>query len=168
MQDLAQKVMDRINALAQISEDAGRLTRTFASPAMRRANELVGSWMREAGMAVREDAIGNLIGHYPADKPAGKFFCSARILTRCATPENSTARSACSSPSPVCSTCTEVKPGCRWRLKSLALRTKKVCATKPLVLAARRSPELSMPKFATHRCARHHDGGGHSRFRWKS
>lgn len=72
MQDLAQKVMDRINALAQISEDAGRLTRTFASPAMRRANDLVGSWMREAGMAVREDAIGNLIGHYPADKPAGK------------------------------------------------------------------------------------------------
>ncbi len=32
---------------------------------MRRANRLVGSWMRKAGMEVREDAIGNLIGHYP-------------------------------------------------------------------------------------------------------
>jgi allantoate deiminase len=32
---------------------------------MRRANELVGEWMRQAGMAVRQDAIGNLIGSYP-------------------------------------------------------------------------------------------------------
>jgi allantoate deiminase len=72
--DLAQLVRQRIEALAQISEDAGRLTRMFASPAMRRANELVGSWMREAGMAVRTDAIGNLIGHYPAAQPDGKIL----------------------------------------------------------------------------------------------
>lgn len=70
---LAITVMQRIDALGQISEDAGRLTRTFASPAMRKANNLVGSWMREAGMAVREDAIGNLIGHYPAAQPDGKI-----------------------------------------------------------------------------------------------
>lgn len=72
--DLAPLVMQRIDALAQISEDAGKLTRTFASPAMKRANELVGSWMREAGMAVRTDAIGNLIGHYPAAQPDGKIL----------------------------------------------------------------------------------------------
>ena len=72
--DLATTVMQRIDALAQISEDAGKLTRTFASPAMRRANELVGSWMREAGMSVRTDAIGNLIGHYPAAQPDGKIL----------------------------------------------------------------------------------------------
>lgn len=71
---LAKATMQRIEALAQISEDAGRLTRTFASPAMRRANELVGSWMREAGMSVRTDAIGNLIGHYPAATPDGKIL----------------------------------------------------------------------------------------------
>jgi allantoate deiminase len=70
----AQVVMQRIDALAQISEEAGKLTRTFASPAMRKANELVGSWMREAGMAVRTDAIGNLIGHYPAAMPDGKIL----------------------------------------------------------------------------------------------
>src|SRR6266567_1501389 len=74
MSDLAELVMTRINALAQVSEDAERLTRTFASPAMRRANELVGSWMREAGMAVRVDGIGNLIGHYPAAQPDGKIL----------------------------------------------------------------------------------------------
>jgi allantoate deiminase len=72
--DLAQLVMQRIEALAQISEDDGKLTRTFASPAMKRANELVGSWMSEAGMAVRTDAIGNLIGHYPAAQPDGKIL----------------------------------------------------------------------------------------------
>src|SRR5438876_1100625 len=74
MRDPAELVMQRIDALAQISEDAGGLTRTFASPAMRRANELVGSWMREAGMSVRTDAIGNLIGHYPATQPDGKIL----------------------------------------------------------------------------------------------
>jgi allantoate deiminase len=66
--------MQRLDALAQISEDAGKLTRTFASPAMRQANELVGAWMREAGLAVRTDAIGNLIGHYPAAQPDGKIL----------------------------------------------------------------------------------------------
>lgn len=72
--DLAKATMQRIEALAQISEDAGQLTRTFASPAMRRANELVRSWMREAGMNVRTDAISNLIGHYPAATPDGKIL----------------------------------------------------------------------------------------------
>src|SRR5882724_2381623 len=62
--DLAQTVMRRVDALAELTEEPGRLVRTFCSPAMRHANELVGSWMREAGMIVREDAIGNLIGHY--------------------------------------------------------------------------------------------------------
>jgi allantoate deiminase len=70
----AKLTMQRLEALAQISEDVGKLTRTFASPAMRRANELVGGWMREAGMSVRTDAIGNLIGHYPAATPDGKIL----------------------------------------------------------------------------------------------
>jgi allantoate deiminase len=64
MPDLAETVMSRIEALGEISDEFGHLTRTFCSPAMRKINELVGSWMREAGMEVRNDAIGNLIGHY--------------------------------------------------------------------------------------------------------
>lgn len=72
--ELVRLTMQRLEALAEISEDAGRLTRTFASPAMRRANELVGSWLREAGLSVRTDAIGNLIGHYPAATPDGKIL----------------------------------------------------------------------------------------------
>jgi allantoate deiminase len=60
----AQQVMRRLNALARISEEPGRLTRTFCSDAMKRANALVASWMRAAGMTVREDPIGNLSGTY--------------------------------------------------------------------------------------------------------
>jgi allantoate deiminase len=70
--DKARKIMRRCEALGKISEEAGQLTRTFASPAMRRANELVARWMREAGMKTRTDAIGNLIGHYEGLKPDAK------------------------------------------------------------------------------------------------
>ncbi|HXI73376.1 MAG TPA: allantoate amidohydrolase [Verrucomicrobiae bacterium] len=62
---LAQLVMQRCDELGAISDERGCLTRTFASPAMRRANKLVGSWMREAGLQVREDAAFNLIGGLP-------------------------------------------------------------------------------------------------------
>ena len=70
--DLAQKVMERIETLARISEESDRLIRTFGSPAMRKANDLVGSWMQEAGMTISEDAIGNLIGRYPGSEDWSK------------------------------------------------------------------------------------------------
>lgn len=56
--------MRRCAELGAISDEEGRLTRTFYSPAMARANALVGGWMREAGLAVREDAVFNLIGRW--------------------------------------------------------------------------------------------------------
>jgi allantoate deiminase len=65
--------MQRIEALGKISDDPNCLTRTFCSPAMHRANALVGTWMREAGMAVRTDAIGNIIGRCPAALPKSKI-----------------------------------------------------------------------------------------------
>jgi allantoate deiminase len=71
--NIARTVMQRIDALAKISEDPNCLTRIFCSPAMRRANALVASWMREAGMQVRSDAIGNIIGHYPAATSQSKI-----------------------------------------------------------------------------------------------
>jgi allantoate deiminase len=58
----AAKVLERCARLGEVSEEPGRLVRRFATPAMREANELVGGWMREAGLAVRTDAAGNLIG----------------------------------------------------------------------------------------------------------
>jgi allantoate deiminase len=66
--------MKRCAALGTVSDEPGRLTRTFASPAMRRANKLVGSWMREAGLAVREDAAFNLLGRWNSSKRHAKTF----------------------------------------------------------------------------------------------
>src|SRR6202171_6051681 len=56
--------MRRCDVLGSIIESADRLTRPFASDAMRRAHEHVASWMREAGANVRADNIGNLRGRY--------------------------------------------------------------------------------------------------------
>lgn len=61
-----------LDELGHVSDEEGRLTRTFLSPAMRRANGLVGGWMREAGLAVREDAVGNLIGRAEGAKVGAK------------------------------------------------------------------------------------------------
>jgi allantoate deiminase len=58
----AKKLVRMLGELGRISDESGKLTRTFLSPAMRRANAQVGKWMREAGLTVREDTVGNLIG----------------------------------------------------------------------------------------------------------
>ena len=54
-------LLERIDALGAISESEHWLTRSYLSPAMRQANDLVGKWMSEAGMQVREDPAGNVI-----------------------------------------------------------------------------------------------------------
>ena len=59
-----------LDELARISDESRRLTRTFLSPAMRRANARVGRWMRQSGLTVHVDSTGNLIGRAAA-KTAG-------------------------------------------------------------------------------------------------
>jgi allantoate deiminase len=58
----AEDVLRRCDELAAFSEEDGRLTRRFATPALRRAGETVREWMEAQGMTVRRDAVGNLIG----------------------------------------------------------------------------------------------------------
>jgi allantoate deiminase len=65
----AQRIWDRCEALARLSEMTGGLTRVFLSEEQRLANELVLGWMRDAGMAARLDAIGNCVGRYEGDRP---------------------------------------------------------------------------------------------------
>ncbi len=67
-EELAASVMERIDALAGISETPGRLTRRCLTPEHRRVNDLVAVWMNEAGMSVREDTLGNVIGRYEGAK----------------------------------------------------------------------------------------------------
>lgn len=58
----AAAVLRRCDELAAFTEEEGRLTRRFATPALWQAGETVRTWMEAAGMEVRRDAIGNLIG----------------------------------------------------------------------------------------------------------
>ncbi len=75
-------VVRRCRKLARVSEEEERLTRRFATPAMARANALVGRWMAEAGMAVRVDAAGNLVGHLPGcDPDAGTLLLGSHLDT---------------------------------------------------------------------------------------
>ena len=67
-----QAIAARLTQLAAVSDDDGALTRLYLSPAHRRAAELVMTWMREAGMSARIDAIGNVVGRREADRPAAK------------------------------------------------------------------------------------------------
>ena len=74
--------MQRCLELARVSEEGDRLTRPYATPAMARANALVGEWMVDAGLAVRTDAAGNLIGHLPgADPDAGTLLVGSHLDT---------------------------------------------------------------------------------------
>jgi hydantoinase/carbamoylase family amidase len=63
--------MGRCDILGTISEEPDRLTRPFAGDSMRRAHEQVTAWMREAGMTVRRDNIGNLRGRYEGAAAGG-------------------------------------------------------------------------------------------------
>ena len=65
----AATVLRRCDELAAFSEEEGRLTRRFATPALRQAGEAVRAWMETAGMTVRRDAIGNLIGRLGESHP---------------------------------------------------------------------------------------------------
>jgi allantoate deiminase len=76
----AAEVVRRCRELAAISEEEGRLTRPFASPAMARANALVGGWMADAGLDVRMDAAGNLVGRWGgAEASAGTLLLGSHL-----------------------------------------------------------------------------------------
>lgn len=60
---------EMIEALARISADEGQITRLYLSPEHRRAATLVADWMGDAGLTVREDALGTVCGVLPASEP---------------------------------------------------------------------------------------------------
>ena len=53
-----------VDALGAISAEPDRLVRLFLSPEHRRAADLVARWMREAALAVSEDALGTVRGRF--------------------------------------------------------------------------------------------------------
>ena len=69
---LGREIVERIHSLGGVSAEPDRLTRVFLSPEHRKAAELLMSWMTEAGMTARVDAIGNVVGRYEGAKPRAR------------------------------------------------------------------------------------------------
>jgi allantoate deiminase len=67
----APRIQQRLDALAQISAEPGAITRLYLTPEQARAEALVAGWMGEAGLQVRRDAVGNLIGRVEGREPGG-------------------------------------------------------------------------------------------------
>ncbi|PPD16326.1 MAG: allantoate amidohydrolase [Methylobacterium sp.] len=67
--DLGAAVLARLDELAAISDEPGKITRLYLSKSHRRAATLVEGWMRDAGMSVTLDPLASLIGTYPGTDP---------------------------------------------------------------------------------------------------
>ena len=76
--------IDRVRSLARHSDSDAHYTRTYLTPAHQAAARQIAEWMRAAGMAVRIDAVGSVIGRYCAAAPGtrtlliGSHFDSVR------------------------------------------------------------------------------------------
>jgi allantoate deiminase len=80
--EAASLLMQRIEILAAISEEPGMLVRRSLTPVMRHTQDLVADWFGRAGLAVYEDAVGNLIGRLEgADPSAGTFLLGSHLDT---------------------------------------------------------------------------------------
>jgi len=73
-EELGAEAVRRCDELGTLSEEAGRLTRTFLSPPVREVQRRVRVWMEAAGMSVRLDAAGNVIGRYAPPGATGPAF----------------------------------------------------------------------------------------------
>jgi N-carbamoyl-L-amino-acid hydrolase len=67
--DKGARIMRWADELARHTEAPGMLTRTYLTAAHSGAAEQLMQWMREAGMSVRRDAAGNVIGRYEGSVP---------------------------------------------------------------------------------------------------
>jgi allantoate deiminase len=65
-QALGERITARLDELAAITDEPGRITRLYLSPAHRRAADTVAGWMRDLGLDVTEDAVGTVRGLWPA------------------------------------------------------------------------------------------------------
>jgi allantoate deiminase len=72
--DATSTLVERLVQLGQITDEPGSLTRTFLSPAMFEANQLVQRWMEQAGLVTDIDPWGNLIGRLESKNPEAKVL----------------------------------------------------------------------------------------------
>ena len=67
------RLLERLDALGEIGKDAeGRRTRLAADDADRAARDVLAAWMREAGLRVEVDRIGNVFGIWETEENRGR------------------------------------------------------------------------------------------------
>ena len=66
------RILEQAAALARHSDAPDHYTRTYLTPAHQAAAGVIARWMREAGMAVRVDAVGSVIGRYEARQASAR------------------------------------------------------------------------------------------------
>ncbi|HXS52101.1 MAG TPA: allantoate amidohydrolase [Usitatibacter sp.] len=69
---LGRMLLERAAALARHSDSTEHYTRTYLTPAHQAAARVIAGWMEEAGMTVRVDPIGSVIGRYEAASAGAK------------------------------------------------------------------------------------------------
>jgi allantoate deiminase/N-carbamoyl-L-amino-acid hydrolase len=69
---LGSRIIEFCDELAQISEEPGKLTCTYLTPAHQQVASQIQSWMQAAGLDAGIDAVGNVIGRYRSADPAAK------------------------------------------------------------------------------------------------
>src|SRR5262245_22663699 len=75
----ARRAFERCDELARLTEEEGRITRWYGSASLLAAADAVAGWMNEAGLTVRRDAVGNVIGRV-GDGP-GTFVLGSHVDT---------------------------------------------------------------------------------------
>jgi allantoate deiminase len=73
----AEKIFQRINELASVSEMPDCITRTYGTKAFIEGRNKVEQWMKQAGLQARIDTIGNLRGRLLSKNAGAKTFVIA-------------------------------------------------------------------------------------------
>ena len=63
------RMMERLDALALVTDEPGKITRLYLSDAHKRASAMVAGWFREAGLTPAIDAAGNIHGRFEGKVP---------------------------------------------------------------------------------------------------
>jgi hydantoinase/carbamoylase family amidase len=78
----AEKILQRINELASVSEDENCITRTYGTKTFIEGRNKIEQWMKEAGLQTEIDTIGNVRGWLLSKNPdAKKLIVASHIDT---------------------------------------------------------------------------------------
>lgn len=70
--NIGREILDKLNVLSKISELSKGVTRLYLTKEYLEARNIIENWMKEAGLTIRIDGVGNLIGEYKSNNAEAK------------------------------------------------------------------------------------------------